>query len=135
MIGETLDIIDSTIHALQRVVRGWDDTVVWSVDYWLDDIMPDILLRLMKDKHGTPVKFFECFGDDKWDYSDAETEVAGMLWEAELWKMIAGFLASKEIEDFDYEGSEDYKIKYERLDTIRKIGMSSFVEHYKSLWD
>src|SRR5271157_6140443 len=46
-------------YAYQRVVRGWDDRAVWSIDYWLDDKMPAMLRKLKEDKHGIPGDMFE----------------------------------------------------------------------------
>src|SRR5271157_4693879 len=37
---------DEVRFAWQRVFRGWDDRAVWSIDYWLDAKMPDMLRRL-----------------------------------------------------------------------------------------
>lgn len=130
------DLADQIKWVYQRVVRGWDDRAVWSVDYWLDDIMPDILKQLKEDKRGTPIAMYEGFDyDDNYSFSDEQDRIAKKRWDSELDKMIVGFIASKELENFDFEDSNDYKIKYDMLEEIRKNGMLSFVEHYKSLWD
>lgn len=149
--------------AYQRVARGWDDRVVWSVDSWLDDIMPAILRQLKKEKHGTPMQVFPT--GPRYKLKDGNPnklaeKIAIRRWEKILDQIIAGFEASKRIKDHDYEdelGRMPFrrpknvckpcwkKIRHQRYllerelvkrDTkIFKKGMALFAEHYWSLWD
>src|SRR5579871_6411506 len=62
--------------AYQRVVRGWDDRAVWSIDYWLDDKMPAMLRKLKEDKHGVPMTMFDGLPlNDEGYHSEPEMEI------------------------------------------------------------
>ncbi len=150
-------------YAYQRVARGWDDRAVWSIDYWLDGIMPDMLRQLKKDKHGTPMSMFptepEYIAEDGNATEEAHA-IAIARWDAVMDKMIAGFEASRRAKDGLYEeelgeyplrrpegvSKEDWKkvqhdrhlasrLLEERDEKIFKEGMALFAENYWSLWD
>lgn len=123
------DIEREIKFAIQRVQRKYDDSVSWSVDYYLNEIMPPILRQLKDAKGGTPCSFFpDNYGRSN-NYDKQIEEKAQADWNAELDKMIAAFEIAKKIEDewiFDKNAFE-YK--------IFEDGMQSFVKHYFSLWD
>lgn len=147
--------------AYQRVVRGWDDRAVWSIDYWLDDKMPAMLRKLKEDKHGVPMTMFDGLPmNDEGYHSEPEMEIASARWDATLDKMIAGFEASARVKDSTYEPElgpyplyrpkdmpkdewkafqHEHYLKTEELrkrdEQIYKEGMALFAEHYWSLWD
>jgi hypothetical protein len=149
--------------AYQRVVRGWDDRAVWSVDYWLDDMMPAILRKLKEDKHGVPMSVFPTdaeYIDEDGNPTESAMDIASARWDEALDKMIAGFEASRRVKDMTYEGElgpyplyrpkgmpkdewekvkHDHYLKSEELrkrdEAIFKEGMALFAEHYWSLWD
>jgi hypothetical protein len=149
------------VCAYQRVVRGWDDRAVWSIDYWLDDKMPAMLRKLKEDKHGIPMEMFDGLPmNDEGYHSEPEMEIASKRWDDVLDKMIAGFEASKRVKDATYEEElgpyplyrpkgmpkDEWKevrhqhfLKSEELrkrdEVIFKEGMALFAEHYWSLWD
>jgi hypothetical protein len=114
-------------YAHQRLTRGWDDRVVWSVDWWLNGIMPDILRQLKENQHGIPMEIFlpeEC---DEWgNPKEGMDELASARWDAILDKMIAGFEASARICGHDQRDGDK---------AIFEEGMALFVKHYHSLWD
>lgn len=114
--------------AYQRVYRGWDDRAVWSVSGWLSQIMPDILKQLREDKYGIPHEFFD---DPFLDSSDEEWAVARLKWDAELGKMIVGFLSSREILDWNWKDEGER----ESLERAFQEGMDSFVRYYFNLGD
>jgi hypothetical protein len=147
--------------AYQRVVRGWDDRAVWSIDYWLDDKMPAMLRKLKEDKHGVPMQMFDGLPmNDEGYHSEPEMDIASARWDAVLDKMIAGFEASRRVKDGTYEEElgpyplyrpkgmpkdewkkigHDHFLKSQELakrdEAIFKEGMALFAEHYWSLWD
>lgn len=112
--------------AWQRVFRGWDDRVTWSVDYWLDEIMPDIITKLKNDKIGVPAKYLPNLEN----VSKEELETAREKFYADLDIIINGFLAAKKISDFDYKDKE-----YNSLVETFESGMKMFTELYFNLWD
>jgi hypothetical protein len=126
-----MDTMRQIKWAYQRVYRGWDDRASWSINYWLDGMMPSILMRLKETSHGIPIKFFEGLPhDENYNYGDDGDKVARELWNKELDKIIAGFVCSKKIDDWKYETDEEGEV----LQKVFENGMKSFIEHYHSLW-
>lgn len=130
------DLLEQIKWAYQRVARGWDDRVVWSVDHWLDSIMPDILRKLNEIKHGTPTCLFEKLPEDVYEYTKEQEKRAHDLWDSIIKEMIIGFEASKQLDDLYIKTTfEDYKKEAKELERKRRKGMLLFVKHYNSLWD
>jgi hypothetical protein len=127
---------------VQRGKQGYCYRDIWSIDYYLMEILPPMIKQLKKDTHGYPPDLTS----DKWD------EI--------LDKMVLGFEAGKRIADsenwvmsedtemrVDDSGkvdilnpwSEDQIKHFRELDEIDdKLfdeGMSLFKEHFFSLWD
>lgn len=132
------DFIDQIRWAWQRVFRGWDDRVVWSIDYWLDPIMPDILSRYKKVNHGTPMSMFDEFGlmNGKTEFSDEEHNMANEKWNFIIDRIIDGFKASQKLKDAYIKTTfEDYKKEVKELERERRKGMILFVKYYNDIWD
>ncbi len=125
------DLAREVKWAYQRVTRGWDDRVVWSVDEWLATIMPDILKKLKDTKYGIPYAVFEKHElEEDGNVSEENQKIAEERWNNELDKMIAAFRISNKIEDYDLNSNE--------VEARRKVferGMASFVKYYNCLWD
>lgn len=155
------DVLRKAKFAYQRLTRGWDDRAVWSVDYWLDSMMPDILRKLKEDKHGVPCGMFEGLPANEHGWHDKpEFEIAEKRWDAIMDKMIAGFEAHRRADEGLYEEElgpyplyrpkgmpkgewkrledERFRKSRELEERDRKIfeeGMALFAKHYGSLWD
>ena len=130
------DFADEVKFAWQRVFRGWDDRAVWSIDFWLDDIMPDMLMKLKSESKGLPHFAFEGMdSDENGNYSDEQYSQAIIVWKNEIDKMANGFIASKMKEDVEFKTKKQYDAEMEKLETLRVEGMTSFVKHYNTLWD
>lgn len=129
IIMKIKDLLLEVKWAYQRVVRGWDDRVVWSVDCWLNGIMPSILTRLQEDKLGTPSVFFA----DLQNVTEQDEVEARKLWQLELQKMIDGFKASQDLIDLKYDWKDPSQ--KDKLEKTFNEGMESFVRYYHSLWD
>jgi len=141
--------------AWQRLTRGWDDRVIWSIDYYLSEMMPAWLRRLKRVQHGYPCQF----------------EGKPEKWDEVLDTIIDGFEAAKQINDCDFPvwdwlrereveryGRELDIFSLEdqaKMDVVKEEinfrevyeaqeagamerfheGIALFVEHYFSLWD
>lgn len=128
------NILNEIRWAWQRVFRGWDDRAVWSVDHWLDNMLPDILSILREDKYGVPgIIFKKDEIDEKGHVSEENHKKAKDRWNRELEKMITGFYSSKKLRDLDYNW-KDEKEKAD-LEKVFNEGMKSFVKYYHWLWD
>ena len=120
---------DEIKYAWQRVFRGWDDRVIWSVDIYLTEKVPLWLKELQDCKIGVPIRFFE--NPEKIEYSNEEHKIARDKWNKELQVMIDGFSASKKIHDLEWNTKEEE----EELYITFEKGMQSFTKNYFSLWD
>ncbi len=120
---------DEIKYAWQRVFRGWDDRVIWSVDIYLTEKVPLWLKELQDCKVGVPIRFFE--NPEKIEYSNEEHKIARDNWNKELQVMIDGFSASKKIHDLEWNTKEEE----EELYITFEKGMQSFTKNYFSLWD
>lgn len=132
IISESADRIK---YACQRVYRGWDDTVVWSIDTWLDDIMPQLLQRLIETKHGTPFMYFPNNYGGSGEYDDEIEKKASRDYENDLRLIIRGFNASKEMDDLVFLNREQFESKTKELQQEFEMGMYLLIKLYKTLWD
>ena len=117
--------------AWQRVFRGWDDRVIWGINYYLCEMMP-VWLGELKRTAGTNICYFD-FDKDGLPIDDEEgvTKARGRQ-DTNLNLMINGFVAYKKLDSLDYDYSEDDA--KERLEKERDVGLDLFREHFASLW-
>jgi hypothetical protein len=97
---------------LQRGWRGYADSDVWSLDWYLRKFMPQALGDL-KSGPGYPSGLTE----EKWNKI--------------LDDIAAGFLAAHALADYDYETNT----QRENLEKIQKKGLKLFVKYFNSLWN
>lgn len=109
--------------AYQRVVRGYDDTFVWSMYSEHCKLMIAALTQLRNEHVGSPMP----------DEEDESTDIH-KLWESQLDEMIDGFKAMQEMEDLTWSDAFN-KTKQKALDVRFTKGMKLFTKHYRSLWD
>lgn len=121
-----------TKWAWQRVFRGWDDRAVWSLNYYLAEIIPQVLKKLKEDKVGVPMQFFEGLpyeDENTYSYSEESMKIAEERWNVVLDEMIAGFEIYNNLwKEPSYEKErEEYK-KVEKALELLKI-------YFENLWD
>jgi hypothetical protein len=122
--------------AWQRVFRGYDNRIIWSLDYYLSEMLPIWLRELKQEKAGIPTV---CFEEDDWDndkceYKKGAIERACNKWDDILDGMIEGFEAHKKAED----DCTSWKIGTPEYEEYRKKfnkGMDLFKEYFNCLWD
>jgi hypothetical protein len=126
------DIQDEIKWAIQRVQQGYDERVSWSIDYYLNEMMPKWVGALKEAKQGIPISMFKV--EDLWqNISKEDEDKARNKWDKELSLIIKGFEAGKKLSDGDYD-YKDHK-KHEELQEIFDAGMESLKRNYFSLWD
>jgi len=99
--GREEDIQDQIEYAIERVQKGYDRRVAWSIDYHLNEMMPKWLDELKEDKVGVPGFMIDKDAptDEHGGFSNEVIDEAREHWDVELTKIKNGFLAAKEIED------------------------------------
>jgi hypothetical protein len=123
-------------HAFQRAFRGWDDTVIWSIDYYLSDMLPVWLRELKNNKTGVPSIFFKendniVHENGSVFPTDETMAVRRKEWEEVLDKIIIGFES--------YNAREEYKFetKEEEAELTRKFeeGFDLLHKYWGCFWD
>lgn len=109
--------------AWQRVFRGWDDRVIWDVDYHLAKMIPVWIMEIKKFG-GIPCQFLY---DE--EGKAIEEDVAVKQYHGILDQVITGFVCYQHINDMCVPVGQD-KV-YQRL---YEQGMALFVEHFPSFW-
>jgi hypothetical protein len=125
------DIYHEVRYAFQRAFRGWDDRVIWSIDYYLADILPVWLMELKKKKQGIPSVFFT---EEELSSSEGLTDDAmaraGKEYDDVLDKMALGFKSYNDKENCDYN-SEEEKMHIKNFEE----GFDLFRKYFDTLWD
>lgn len=118
-------------YAWQRVFRGWDDTVPWSVDFYLAEEIPLWLDVLKKNKHGVPMMMFhddDFDENDNWSTKRGIDELRRKEYEDILTEIQEGFYAYIRKCNYEKTNEEEDKKKFDR-------GMELFVKYFETFWD
>jgi hypothetical protein len=121
-------------YALQRIFKNWDDTVIWSIDYYLDKYLPVWLEELIKNKQGCPMMMFQDgdFEEDGHTIKDGVLEVRQKEYFVILQKIADGFRIHRKIGDLDfgYDTPEE-KEAQKQFDEAFEL----FHKFYETFWD
>jgi len=111
--------------AWQRVFRGWDDRAVWSIDYYLAKLIPELVLELKENKIGYPARLLpDDIGDD---WSEEQSKKAKEKWDSVLDEIAEGFqYYSDSICDWGDQKEIDEKLK---------ASMDLLAEYFGALWN
>jgi len=116
--------------AYQRVFRGWDERVVWSIDTYLATNIPS-WMRALKNSVGTPMEMFADFKfDSNYNYYKEDTEKAEQKWRSILEQIASGFEAYTELQE---HYTED--VYQEELISKYETGFDLFRKHFGDFWD
>lgn len=134
----------------QRVIRGWDDRVVWSIDIYLGKNIPVWLRQLKEDKAGVPIGETEESWDQKLDImiEGFEAALAVSLDDLPIFKEMSVMMDEAQ-DDPDFQRSMEMygtlyqelggPARYERelreLDSKFKYGAQMFIDYFFNLWD
>lgn len=138
-IGRYIDRPGQFIHDLvitikrgwQRLVYGWDETAVWSLDGYLCDMLPPILDHIKR--HGsTPGVFYD---DIELAGNPEAAEEARRKHDEALDIMIEGFAAAKRIMSLG-DGMPYDEWKEQEEEDFQKFdqGMEYFHKYFFTLW-
>jgi hypothetical protein len=148
------DVFKEIKWFIQRGIRGWSDRDVWSIDYFIADIMPGMLKRLKETKHGIPSDLYceavkEVTGKDDY-YYDGDDEldkkicdlgdkkqneiIDNMIWTFEMAKKIQDGDVMLYNEKYNKILKEDIILTKEESDRFYS-GFDLFKKHFFDLWD
>lgn len=116
-----------TKWAWQRVFRGWDDRVIWSIDFYLSDKIPQWMERLKKTKNGIPMMMFK--REDDWT-NDETSEKREKEYDLILDKIIFGFREYHRMHEDILSEEEETKAKKEFNEAF-----DLFREYFETFWD
>lgn len=124
-------ITDQILWAWQRVFRGWDDRVLWGIDYYLAKMIPIWVAELKHDCCGIPSQIFE-EGDitKNGHISNHTISVRKMEYYAILDRIISGFAGYEQM--MEYGNSEKLQ---EKLELDFKTGFELFKDWFSTLGD
>ena len=127
------EICDRIKWAWQRVFRGWDDRVVWSIDHYLTEMIPVWLTKLKEDKTGVPVMCFEESDlNDVSGCNNAAMDRAEQKYDNILDQIIEGFQTYQKMEDdCIWKNNPEYEELYKKFEN----GMKLFTEYFGTFWD
>jgi hypothetical protein len=83
-------------YAYQRVVRGWDDSITWSLDNQLCEFMPFWIEQVKESKQGVDLGFFKD-PENSEGFTDQEFQEAKTKYKERLDEIIIGFQAGANI--------------------------------------
>ena len=123
--------------AWQRIWRGWDDRVVWSIDYHLDEMLPVWLEQLIKVKQGVPMMMFHdedmiTEGKYRGGIKDEAMKLRSKEYDAILQKIADGFRMHRKLGDLEFKyDSPEEKAAEAQFDEAFDL----FHRFYETFWD
>lgn len=118
--------IVQTKWAFQRVFRGWDDRAIWSIDWYLAKLIPQLMRELAKITHGTPAEMYPEDSAER-EITQEEDDEAIKKWHDILEKIAVGFDIYHENQHEVYYKEEFKKPFEEAFDLFRK--------YFGGFWD
>lgn len=107
--------------AWQRVFRGWDDRVIWSIDWYLAENIPVWVRALKETKTGVSGACFDWNNEDFDKAQQKQDEIFDAI--------IEGFESYNKLDStFDQTVRDQLQLKFKR-------GFKLFRKYYSSLWD
>ena len=125
------EIIRQIKWAWQRVFKKYDDTAVWSIDYYIAEQIVKTVSDLRK--YGRTIG--NCYEDDDFDelghFKKGIFEQRKADWHNILEKIVEGFSIYPELsERYDYKTNE-----YQELSKKFEEAFDLFRKYYSALWD
>jgi hypothetical protein len=125
------NIIDEIKYAWQRIFRGWDDKVIWSISSYLGEMIPIWVKKLQKESIGIPMDFYdeEDWNKETSEFKDGADERALIKYHLVLNQIITGFESYLKMEEVEYNSFE-----YKQLQEMYQTGFMQFQKYFDTLW-
>jgi hypothetical protein len=118
--------------AWQRVFQGWDERVIWSIDYHLAEMIPLWMRQLKRDKMGAP---FMAYRDEDLqnlgEISKHADELAIMLYDDVLEDIALGFESYIKMDNLINPKLPEYKLEEEKFNK----GFDLLKKWFGTFWD
>jgi hypothetical protein len=125
--------------AWQRVFRGYDNRIIWSIDGYLSKMIPVWVMELKNNNIGFPMTMYNDENLDanhNYEASEDATKRASDKWDNILDQIADGFNAYVKIEDeYLYPNKPGFENRYNELNTKYENGFKLLKEHFSDLWD
>jgi hypothetical protein len=120
-------------YAWQRVFLGWDERVIWSIDYHLAEMIPVWMRQLKRDKMGVPMMAYreEDLQDPSGEISKVATELATNLYDDVLEEIAIGFEAYIAKDEYKFKTPEEEK----ELEKKFENGFDLLRKWFGTFWD
>jgi hypothetical protein len=141
------DAISYIKRFIQRGIRGYGDSDLWNMNYFLTEIILNMLVELKRIKHGVPSILDEATGnydydEQKWnEILDKMIEGFAILRKCDLYdEMIewGGYLpdeSRKQIQDSMQKKYSTWRFTTREEEAKVKLAFELFSKYYQSLWD
>ena len=116
--------------AWQRVFRKWDERVVWSIDYYLAEMIPQWITALKTAKHGVPCCVFDGECDSNGEYTKEQWKNATEKYNGILDDIIIGFQSHLEMDNYSWSDP-----KRKELENKLNKAFDLLKEYYGTFWD
>jgi len=119
---------DQIKYAWQRVFNGFDERAIWSIDYYIADLIVKLLTQFKNHHHGVPSDMFEGmpYEDEQYyTHSEENWKIADEKWCNILQEIIDGFEEYLN-SDIHYDCYKSKKFK-KSFDLFKK--------HFVKFWD
>lgn len=122
---------DEIKYAWQRIFKGYDERVSWSIDCYLAKMIPKWIYDLRNAKEpGIPQSFFDKYSLQEDDnYSEEDEKEAHKEWHSVLIEIENGFKDYLKLDEIEFDDPErkNMEKRFERaFDLLR--------EHWNELW-
>jgi hypothetical protein len=119
---------DQIKYAWQRVTNGFDERAIWSIDYYIANLIVKLLTQFKERHHGVPSDMFEGmpYEDEQfYTHSEENWKIADEKWCNILQEIIDGFeeYLSNDI-NYDCYKSKKFKKSFDL-----------FKKHFVKFWD
>ena len=118
-------------YAWQRVFVGYDERVIWSIDFYLAKKIPLWMRKLKEQKQGVPSCMFTEDELKEPVLSDEVLERARGEYEKILEKIAVGFEGYLKMDEILWEDKPEYKIEKEKFEEALNL----FREYFETFWD
>lgn len=114
--------------AWERITKGYDERALWSIDYYIADLIVKLLIEFKNHHHGVPSDMFDGMpyeDEQHYTHSKENWKIADEKWCNILQEIIDGFeeYVNNDI-NYDYYKSKRFKKSFDL-----------FKKHFVKLWD